>query len=116
MTVVIKSDAVVAAQFADGDAESVRDLYQRFSGLVYSVTYKVLGDAALAQDAAPVPQPATPHFTPREPRKWHTWCRCVVECSAGGYADGGRPTRRQRKNAVASRMKPLVGLPHYFGL
>src|ERR1700712_3518091 len=49
---VTKSDADVAAQFAVGDADSVRDLYQRFGGLVYSVAYKVLGDAGLAQDAA----------------------------------------------------------------
>src|ERR1700712_5050247 len=49
---VTKSDADVAAQFAVGDAASVRDLYQRFGGLVYSVAYKVLGDAGLAQGAA----------------------------------------------------------------
>ena len=49
--VMNKSDADVAAQFAVGDAQSIRDLYQRFGGLVYSVAYKVLGDAGLAQDA-----------------------------------------------------------------
>ncbi|MEP6559934.1 MAG: sigma-70 family RNA polymerase sigma factor [Nakamurella sp.] len=46
-----KSDTEIAAQFAVGDAESVRDLYQRYGGLVYSVAYRVLGDAGLAQDA-----------------------------------------------------------------
>ena len=46
------SDADIAAQFAVGDAESIRDLYRRFGGLVYSVAYKVLGDAGLAQDAS----------------------------------------------------------------
>lgn len=51
MWVVTKSDTEIAAQFAVGDAESVRDLYQRYGGLVYSVAYRVLGDAGLAQDA-----------------------------------------------------------------
>lgn len=50
--VVTKSDANVRTQFIAGDAESIRDLYQRFGGLVYAVAYKVLGDAGLAQDAA----------------------------------------------------------------
>lgn len=52
MRVVTNSDADIAAQFAVGDAEAVRDLYQRFGGLVYAVAYKVLGDSGLAQDAA----------------------------------------------------------------
>ena len=50
--VVMMSDADVAARFALGDVESIREVYQRYGGLVYSVAYKVLGDAALAQDAA----------------------------------------------------------------
>jgi RNA polymerase sigma factor (sigma-70 family) len=50
--VVTNSDADIAAQFAAGDAQAVRDLYQRFGGLAYGVAYKVLGDSALAQDAA----------------------------------------------------------------
>ena len=52
MRVVANSDADIAAQFAVGDADAVRDVYRRFGGLVYAVAYKVLGDSALAQDAA----------------------------------------------------------------
>ena len=49
---VINNDAELAAQFAAGDSEAVRVVYQRYGGLVYSIAHQVLGDAGLAQDAA----------------------------------------------------------------
>lgn len=44
-------EAEVAARFAAGDADAVRDVYRAYGRLVYSVTYKVLGDVGLAEDA-----------------------------------------------------------------
>jgi RNA polymerase sigma factor (sigma-70 family) len=48
---VAVDDAAVAARFAAGDREMIRVIYQRYGRLVYSVAYKVLGDAGLAEDA-----------------------------------------------------------------
>jgi RNA polymerase sigma-70 factor (ECF subfamily) len=44
-------DAALAAQFASGDAGSVRVVYQMYGRLVFSVAYRVLGDPGLAEDA-----------------------------------------------------------------
>jgi RNA polymerase sigma-70 factor (ECF subfamily) len=44
-------DAEIAAGFAVGDPDTVRVVYQTYGRLVYSVAYKVLGDAGLAEDA-----------------------------------------------------------------
>ncbi len=44
-------DAGLAARFAAGDPDAIRVVYQRYGRLVYSVAYKVLGDAGLAEDA-----------------------------------------------------------------
>src|SRR4029453_13340494 len=41
----------LAARFAAGDPDTIRVIYQRYGRLVYSVAYKVLGDAGLAEDA-----------------------------------------------------------------
>lgn len=41
----------VEGRFARGDADAVREVYQRYGRLVYSVAYRVLGDAGLAEDA-----------------------------------------------------------------
>ncbi len=43
--------AALSAGFAARDPESIRAVYQRYSRLVYTVTYQVLGDAGLAEDA-----------------------------------------------------------------
>jgi RNA polymerase sigma factor (sigma-70 family) len=48
---VAVEDAGLAARFASGDSDSVRAVYQSYGRLVYSVAYKVLGDAGLAEDA-----------------------------------------------------------------
>jgi RNA polymerase sigma-70 factor (ECF subfamily) len=44
-------DAQLAAGFATGDPDTVRSVYRAYGRLVYSVAYKVLGDAGLAEDA-----------------------------------------------------------------
>jgi RNA polymerase sigma factor (sigma-70 family) len=44
-------DAEMAAEFAAGNADAVRAVYQSYGRLVYSVAFKVLGDASLAEDA-----------------------------------------------------------------
>lgn len=51
MSAVAIDDADLAAGFASGDPETIRLLYQSYGRLVYSVAYKVLGDAGLAEDA-----------------------------------------------------------------
>ena len=48
---VAVDDDGVAARFATGDPDSVRAVYQGYGRLVYSVAFKVLGDAGLAEDA-----------------------------------------------------------------
>jgi RNA polymerase sigma-70 factor (ECF subfamily) len=50
--VAVASDETgLPARFAAGEPDAVRGVYQRYGGLVYSVAYKVLGDAGLAEDA-----------------------------------------------------------------
>jgi RNA polymerase sigma factor (sigma-70 family) len=44
-------DARLATQFASGDRDAVRGLYQSYGRLVFAVAYKVLGDTGLAEDA-----------------------------------------------------------------
>jgi RNA polymerase sigma-70 factor (ECF subfamily) len=47
----VVGDAELAAQFAAGDPDTVRIVYETYSRLVYSVAFKVLGDVTLAEDA-----------------------------------------------------------------
>lgn len=51
MTTLLIDDADLASQFASGDPDSVRVVYQTYGRLVFSVAYKVLGDSSLAEDA-----------------------------------------------------------------
>ena len=51
MATVVTDDSGLAARFAAGDPETIRVIYQRYGRLVYSVAYKILGDAGLAEDA-----------------------------------------------------------------
>jgi RNA polymerase sigma factor (sigma-70 family) len=44
-------DVRLAARFADGEPEAIREVYQAYGRLVYAVAYKVLGDSSLAEDA-----------------------------------------------------------------
>jgi RNA polymerase sigma factor (sigma-70 family) len=48
---VAVDDAGIAARFAAGDPDTIRVIYQDYGRLVYSVAYKVLGNAGLAEDA-----------------------------------------------------------------
>ena len=41
----------VASRFCDGDPEAVRAVYREYGRLVYAVTYKVLADRGLAEEA-----------------------------------------------------------------
>ena len=47
----VGGDAQLAVQFAAGDPDAVRSVYQTYGRLVYSVAFKVLGDVGLAEDA-----------------------------------------------------------------
>jgi RNA polymerase sigma-70 factor (ECF subfamily) len=51
VTTVALDDAELASRFASGDADMVRVVYQTHGRLVFSIAYKVLGDAGLAEDA-----------------------------------------------------------------
>jgi RNA polymerase sigma factor (sigma-70 family) len=48
---VVTDPSGLAERFAAGDPDAIRALYQRYGRLVYSVAYKVLGDASLSEDA-----------------------------------------------------------------
>jgi len=51
VAIVATDDSGLAARFAAGDPETIRVIYRNYGRLVYSVAYKVLGDAGLAEDA-----------------------------------------------------------------
>ena len=44
-------DGELAARFATGDPDTIRVLYQTHGRLVFTIAYKVLGDAGLAEEA-----------------------------------------------------------------
>ncbi|HEU5268021.1 MAG TPA: sigma-70 family RNA polymerase sigma factor [Jatrophihabitans sp.] len=47
----VDDDDELAGRFAAGEPDTIRSIYERYGRLVYSVAYKVLGDAGLAEDA-----------------------------------------------------------------
>src|SRR3954469_21870151 len=51
VTVVAMDDADLASRFASGDADTVRVVYQTYGRLVFAISYKILGDRGLAEDA-----------------------------------------------------------------
>ena len=51
VTTVALDDADLASRFASGDADTVRVVYQTYGRLVFAISYKVLGDRGLAEDA-----------------------------------------------------------------
>jgi RNA polymerase sigma factor (sigma-70 family) len=51
VSVPASGDAGLPARFGSGDPDAIRAVYQSYGRLVYSVAYKVLGDAGLAEDA-----------------------------------------------------------------
>jgi RNA polymerase sigma-70 factor (ECF subfamily) len=52
VSTVAIDDAALAARFASGDPDTIRVVYQRYGRLVYTVAYRVLGEAGLAEDAS----------------------------------------------------------------
>jgi RNA polymerase sigma-70 factor (ECF subfamily) len=46
------ADAATVARMAEGEDRALAELYDRFGGLVYSLTHAILGDAAEAEEAA----------------------------------------------------------------
>ncbi|MDX2378787.1 MAG: sigma-70 family RNA polymerase sigma factor [Acidimicrobiia bacterium] len=49
---VIEADAALAVSVCDGDEDAVRELVDRFGGLVFTVAYQVLDNRAAAEDVA----------------------------------------------------------------
>jgi RNA polymerase sigma-70 factor, ECF subfamily len=47
----VEADAAAVERVADGDAEALRDLYERYGRIVYGLTYRVTRDAQLAEEA-----------------------------------------------------------------
>jgi RNA polymerase sigma-70 factor, ECF subfamily len=45
-----RDDASLVARLRDGDQNAMADLYDRYSGIVYGVALRVLGDTAAAED------------------------------------------------------------------
>lgn len=45
-----RSDVALVARLCDGDQNAMADLYDRYSGIVYGVALRVLGDTAAAED------------------------------------------------------------------
>jgi RNA polymerase sigma-70 factor, ECF subfamily len=47
----VEPDAAVVARVADGDAEALHQLYDRYGRIVYGMTYRLTKDAQLAEEA-----------------------------------------------------------------
>jgi RNA polymerase sigma-70 factor (ECF subfamily) len=47
----VEADAAAVARVADGDADALRELYDRYGRIVYGMTYRVTKDAQLAEEA-----------------------------------------------------------------
>jgi RNA polymerase sigma-70 factor, ECF subfamily len=47
----VDADAVAVARVADGDADALRELYDRYGRIVYGMTYRLTHDAQLAEEA-----------------------------------------------------------------
>lgn len=45
-----RDDAALVARLCDGDQDAMADLYDRYSGIVYGVALRVLGDTTAAED------------------------------------------------------------------
>lgn len=111
MSTVAMDDAALAAQFASGDAASVRVVYQMYGRLVYSVAYKVLGDVGLAEDATQQTfvqaWRAAPTYDPS--RALGAWLTTIARRVA---IDVHRRERRHRHLASLDSSDPaLVTLP-----
>jgi RNA polymerase sigma-70 factor (ECF subfamily) len=47
----VEADAAVVARVAEGDAEALRDLYERYGRIVYGLSYRLTRDTQLAEEA-----------------------------------------------------------------
>ena len=47
----VEADAAAVARVADGDADALRQLYDRYGRIVYGMTYRLTKDAQLAEEA-----------------------------------------------------------------
>jgi RNA polymerase sigma-70 factor (ECF subfamily) len=47
----VEADATAVARVARGDAEALRDLYERYGRIVYGLTYRLTRDPQLAEEA-----------------------------------------------------------------
>src|SRR5215210_8230526 len=47
----VEADAAAVARVADGDADALRQLYERYGRIVYGLTYRLTKDAQLAEEA-----------------------------------------------------------------
>jgi RNA polymerase sigma-70 factor, ECF subfamily len=47
----VEADAAVVARVAEGDAEALRDLYERYGRIVYGLSYRLTRDPQLAEEA-----------------------------------------------------------------
>jgi RNA polymerase sigma-70 factor (ECF subfamily) len=108
---VVMGDAEMAAEFAAGSADAVRAVYQTYGRLVYSVAFKVLGDASLAEDATQQAflqaWRAAPSYDPA--RALGPWLATIARRTA---IDVYRHTRRhEAHNGLESAEATLVSHP-----
>ncbi|HZC72063.1 MAG TPA: sigma-70 family RNA polymerase sigma factor [Jatrophihabitans sp.] len=100
-------DAQLAADFAAGDPDSVRAVYESYGRLVYAVAYKVLGDSGLAEDAtqqAFVQAWRSAHrFDPTQ--ALGPWLATIARRAA---IDIYRQSRRNRGHASLEAAEPLL--------
>src|SRR5215470_15895221 len=111
VTTVVMGDAEMAAEFAAGSADAVRAVYQAYGRLVYSVAFKVLGDATLAEDATQQAflqaWRAAPSYDPA--RALGPWLATIARRTA---IDVYRHTRRhEAHNGLESAEATLVSHP-----
>jgi len=111
VTTVVMGDAEMAAEFAAGSADAVRAVYQAYGRLVYSVAFKVLGDASLAEDATQQAflqaWRAAPSYDPA--RALGPWLATIARRAA---IDVYRHTRRHEAHAgLESAEAALVSHP-----
>jgi RNA polymerase sigma-70 factor, ECF subfamily len=48
---LVEADSAAVARVADGDADALRQLYDRYGRIVYGMTYRLTKDAQLAEEA-----------------------------------------------------------------
>lgn len=104
---VASADAQLAAEFATGNPETVRAVYESYGRLVFAVAYKVLGDTGLAEDATQQAfvqaWRAAERFDPS--RDFAPWLATIARRAA---IDVYRQTRRTREHAELDPADPQL--------